>query len=75
MRAGCVSAAVELELRIGTRPRGVCRTIFSIPPGFSICSGCSGRSLEVALSLPAASDADANAVPHAQEVWKLGWRY
>jgi GH35 family endo-1,4-beta-xylanase len=74
VRAGVRLAAVELELRIGTRPRG------SLPRDLLDTArlldnfGMLGPPLEVSLGLPTASEPDRNATEHEQEVWKHGWR-
>lgn len=74
VRAGVRLSAVELELRVGTRPRGsLPRDLLDAARIFDVF-GMLGLHLEVALSLPSADGPDPLAAEHGQSVWKPGWR-
>jgi hypothetical protein len=74
VRAGVRLAAVELELRIGTRPRGsLPRDLLDTARVLDVF-GMLGLPLEVVLSLPSSGEIDPAAVDHRQAVWTPGWR-
>jgi hypothetical protein len=73
VRNGVRLAALELELYVGTRPRGsLPRDLLDTARLLDIF-GMLGPPLEITLSIPASSEPDANATQHGQEVWKHGW--
>jgi hypothetical protein len=74
VRAGVRLSAVELELRVGTRPRGsLPRDLLDTARVLDVF-GMLGLPLEVVLSLPSADAADPAAKEHEQAVWGHGWR-
>jgi hypothetical protein len=74
VRAGVRLAAVELELRAGTRPRGsLPRDLLDTARVLDVF-GMLGLPLEVVLSLPASAEPDPAASDHRQELWAHGWR-
>lgn len=74
VRAGVRLSAVELEFRVGTRPRGsLPRDLLDTARVLDVF-GMLGLHLEVALSLPAADGPDPKAAEHGQAVWAPGWR-
>jgi hypothetical protein len=74
VRAGVRLSAVELELRIGARPRGSLPHDLLDTARLLDTFGMLGPPLEIALSLPTSSEPDSNAKDHGQEVWRHGWR-
>jgi hypothetical protein len=73
VRAGVRLAAVELEFRVNSRPRGsLPRDLLDTARVLDVF-GMLGIPLEVVLSLPSAADADRMAADHKQTVWKHGW--
>jgi hypothetical protein len=73
VRAGVRLKAIELELRMGTRPRGsLPRDLIDTARLFETF-GMLGPPLEVLLSFPASGEPDPNAKVHGQEVWTHGW--
>lgn len=74
VRAGVRLAAVELEFRVGTRPRGsLPRDLLDTARVLDVF-GMLGIPLEVLLSLPSSAEPDPVAAEHLQSVWKHGWR-
>ena len=74
VRAGVRLAAVELELRVGTRPRGsLPRDLLDTARVLDVF-GMLGLPLEVLLSLPSSDAEDPAAADHRQAVWRHGWR-
>lgn len=73
-RAGVRMAAVELEFRVGTRPRGSLPRDLLDAARILDVFGTLGFNLEVALSLPSADGPDPGAAVHEQSVWRHGWR-
>jgi hypothetical protein len=74
VRAGVRLSAVELEFRVGTRPRGsLPRDLLDTARVLDVF-GRLGLPLEVVLSLPSSSAPDALATDHQQVVWQNGWR-
>jgi hypothetical protein len=73
VRAGVRLSAVELELRIGTRPRGSLPRDLLETARILDVFGSLGPALEVLLSLPAGDGADPAAKDHEQTVWTHGW--
>jgi hypothetical protein len=74
VRAGVRLAAVELELRSGTRPRGsLPRDLLDTARVLDTFTTL-GLPLEVILSLPSADGADPLAEDHKESVWRHAWR-
>ncbi|MBM3979490.1 MAG: hypothetical protein FJ304_04255 [Planctomycetes bacterium] len=74
VRAGVRLAAVELELRAGTRPRGsYTRDLLDTARVLDVF-GLLGLPLEVVLSLPSSDAPDPTARDHQQDVWRPMWR-
>lgn len=73
MRAGVRLAAVELEFRIGARPRGSLPRDLLDTARILDVFGLLGISLEVVLSFPSSDERDPQTVDHQQSVWKPGW--
>jgi hypothetical protein len=74
IRAGVRLAALELEFRVGTRPRGsLPRDLLDTARILDVFSML-GLPLEVVLSLPSAAGTDPGAAEHGQSVWQQGWR-
>jgi hypothetical protein len=74
MRAGVRLAAVELEFRAGTRPRGSFPRDLLDTARVLDAFGVLGLPLEILLSLPSSADADRLAADHKQTVWRHGGR-
>jgi hypothetical protein len=73
IRAGVRLKAVELEFRIGARPRGSLPRDLLDTARILDVFGMVGPDLEVVLSLPAADGTDPRAADHEQSVWRAGW--
>lgn len=74
IRAGVRLNAVELEFRVGTRPRGSLPRDLLDAARILDVFGTLGLNLEVALSFPSDDGPDPRAADHEQTVWKPGWR-
>lgn len=74
IRAGVRLNAVELEFRVGTRPRGSLPRDLLDAARILDVFGMLGTDLEVVFSLPSADGPDPCAVDHEQTVWSPGWR-
>lgn len=74
VRAGVRLSAIELELRLGTRPRGNLPRDLLDTARLLHVFGKLGPSLNVALSLPSAGGSDPNALDHGESVWNPAWR-
>jgi hypothetical protein len=74
VRAGVRLAAVELELRSGTRPRGsLPRDLLDTARLFDLF-GLLDLPLEVVLSQPSSNGPDPGAADHGQSIWVPAWR-
>jgi hypothetical protein len=74
VRAGVRLSAIELELRLGTRPRGnFPRDLLDTAHLFHVF-GKLGPALEVALSMPSAAGIDPLAGDHGETAWPPAWR-
>lgn len=73
VRAGVRLSAVELEFRIGARPRGSLPRDLLDAARILDVFGMLGLHLEVSLSLPSADGPDPQAADHGQSVWRPGW--
>jgi hypothetical protein len=74
VRAGVRLAAVELELRCGTRPRGSLPRDLLDTAKVLDTFGMLGLPLEVVLSLPSSDATDPLAADHGETIWRHGWR-
>ena len=74
MRAGVRLAAVELEFRIGSMPRGSLPRDLLDTARILDVFGLLGIPLEVVLSFPSSDGPDPQAAVHQQSVWKPGWQ-
>jgi hypothetical protein len=73
IRAGVRLSAIELELRVGTRPRGnLPRDLLDMAHLLQVF-GRLGPALELSLSLPSADGADPLARDHGERVWRPAW--
>lgn len=73
-RAGVRLAAVELEFRVGTRPRGSSPRDLLDAARILDVFGKLGTELEVLLSVPSEAGPDPLARPHGQSVWSPVWQ-
>jgi hypothetical protein len=74
IRAGVRLAAVELEIRCGTRPRGSLPRDLLDTARILDMFGMLGLPLEILLSLPSADALDPLAINHGEVVWRNGGR-
>lgn len=74
VRAGVRLAAIELELRVASRPRGSLPRDLLDTARLLDVFGMLGPPLEVVLNFPSSSDTDSASVIHGQDIWKHAWR-